>query len=426
MQTNFSPEQRENGDIQIADEILRKCVHCGFCLATCPTYVVLGSELDSPRGRIYQIKDMLETGEPASDTLTLHLDRCLSCLSCMTTCPSSVNYGHLVDLARAKVEETRTRPLIDRLTREALARVLPNPGLFRAMLVLAKIARPFRFLMPKRLRSALDVAPRSLPSPSPVDQPQTFQAQGTRQKRVVMLSGCAQQVLDTAINEATVRVLTRHGVEVVIPRGQGCCGALEYHMGRVEPAKQRARANIEAWLAAEKNGPVDAVVINASGCGTTVKDYGFMFQDDPEMAEPAAKISALAKDISEVLVDLKLATIRPSSLTVAYHSACSMQHGQRLTEQPKTLLRSAGFEVLDIPEGHLCCGSAGTYNLLQPDMARELRDRKIRNIDSVEPQAIATGNIGCMMQLRSGTPIPVVHTVQLIDWATGGPDPLAS
>ena len=424
MQTNFTPEQRQDPDIQIANEILRKCVHCGFCLATCPTYLTLGDELDSPRGRIYQIKDMLETGEPASAPLALHLDRCLSCLACMTTCPSSVDYGHLVDLAREKVEETHKRPIRDRLMRGLLARILPRPTLFRLMLLFAIIAKPFRRLLPKRIRSMLDVAPSSLSLPSLFDAPQTFLATGDRRMRVVLLSGCAQQVLDTAINEATIRVLTRHGVEVVVANGQGCCGALDYHMGRVEPAKARAKANIEAWLAAEKAGPVDAVVINASGCGTMVKDYGFVFRNDPEMAEPAAKISVLAKDISEILGDLNLTAIRHSPLNIAYHSACSIQHGQRLAEQPKSLLGQMGFALQEIPEGHLCCGSAGTYNLLQPEIARKLRDRKIRNIDSVAPEVIATGNIGCMMQLRSGTRIPVVHTVQLVDWATGGPSPL--
>jgi glycolate oxidase iron-sulfur subunit len=425
VQTNFTPEQRENSDIQVADEILRKCVHCGFCLATCPTYVVLGDELDSPRGRIYQIKDMLESGGPATETLALHLDRCLSCLACMTTCPSSVDYGHLVDLARVEVEESYTRPLTDRLTRSALAAILPRPGLFRLMLLLGRLATPFRFALPAKWRSALEIMPRSLSTPSPMDQPQVFAAHGKRRMRVALLTGCAQQVLDANINEATVRVLTRHGVEVVIPPGQGCCGALEYHMGWVGPAKTRAAANVKAWLATAGTGPLDAVVINASGCGTLVKDYGFIFRDDPELAESAGRISGLAKDISEVLIDLNLTPIRPQSLRVAYHSACSMQHGQGIHEEPKSLLTKMGFEVKDVPEGHLCCGSAGTYNLLQPAMARELRDRKIKNIDAVGPNVIATGNIGCMMQLRSGTDIPVVHTVQLVDWATGGPAPLS-
>ena len=425
MQTRFSPEQQGESDIQVADRILRSCVHCGFCLATCPTYVLLGDELDSPRGRIYQIKDMLESGEPAADPLALHLDRCLSCLSCMTTCPSSVDYAHLVDLAREKVEETHKRPFTERVTRGLLARILPNPGLFRLMLVLGRIARPFRFLMPPTWRAALDILPPSISPPSPVDQPQIIPAEGPRKKRVVLLSGCAQQVLDAAINEATVRVLTRHGIEVVVAEGQGCCGALEHHMGRTAGARAHAQANIEAWLAVEKSGALDAVVINASGCGTMVKDYGFIFRDDPELAGPAARISSLAKDISEVLMGLDLTPIRTPSQRVAYHSACSMQHGQRLREEPKAVLRTLGFEVRDIPEGHLCCGSAGTYNLLQPDIARSLRDRKIANIGSINPDIVATGNIGCIMQLRAGMRTPVIHTVQLVDWATGGPDPLS-
>ena len=425
MQTTFSLAQLADPDVRESEKILRSCVHCGFCTATCPTYVLLGDELDSPRGRIYLIKDMLENAKPASPRVVTHIDRCLSCLSCMTTCPSGVHYMHLVDHARRYIEETYTRPWPDRLLRRMLAVVLPQPRLFRLALIGSRLGRPFRRLLPGRLAGMLALAPARLPSPSPVDRPQVFAAEGARRARVALLSGCAQQVLAPEINEATIRLLTRHGVEVVIADGAGCCGALVHHMGREAQALASARANIDAWERERADGGLDAVIINASGCGTTVKDYGFMLREDRRYAEKAARVAALAQDVTEFLHELGLKPpVRQSDLVIAYHAACSMQHGQRITTQPKDLLRAAGFTVKDIPEGHICCGSAGTYNLLQPELAARLRQRKLANIARVRPHVIATGNIGCMVQLADGV-APVVHTVELLDWATGGPAPRA-
>ena len=275
-------------------------------------------------------------------------------------------------------------------------------------------------MLPAFVRPLLKLAPASIPSPSQVDRPQTYPAEGPRRRRVALLSGCAQTVLDPAINEATVRLLTRHGCEVVVARGAGCCGALTHHLGEEAAALDFARANVAAWSAA---GEIDAIVVNTSGCGTMVKDYGFLLRDDAEWRDRAAAISARARDISELMDELGLKAPAAPALTIAYHSACSLQHGQRVTEAPKRLLAAAGFVVRDVPDGHLCCGSAGTYNLLQPDIATALRDRKVTNIESLRPDLVAAGNIGCMTQIASGTGIPVVHTAELLDWATGGPKP---
>jgi glycolate oxidase iron-sulfur subunit len=424
MQTHFTLAQLADADTAESEKILRACVHCGFCTATCPTYVLLGDELDSPRGRIYLIKDMLEHDRPASAKVVKHIDRCLSCLSCMTTCPSGVHYMHLVDHARAHIEETYVRPWPDRLLRQVLQIVLPRPTLFRLSLLAAGLARPW-LRLPGRLGAMLRLAPAHVPAPSPVDRPQVFPAEGARRLRVALLNGCAQRVVAPQINEATIRLLTRHGCEIVVARGAGCCGALVHHMGQKETALAQARANIDAW-SHELAAGLDAIVINTSGCGTTIKDYGFMLRDDPAYAAKAARISALARDVSEVMADLGLApSVQATGLTVAYHAACSLQHGQKIVTQPKALLAAAGFVVRDIPDGHLCCGSAGTYNLLQPELAGALRDRKIANIETVRPDVIAAGNVGCITQLAGGTAIPVVHTVELLDWATGGPRPAA-
>jgi len=424
MQTEFTLAQLADPNIREADKILRACVHCGFCTATCPTYVLLGDELDSPRGRIYLIKRMLEGDRPATAKVTRHIDRCLSCLSCMTTCPSGVHYMHLVDHARAHIERTYTRPLADRIVRDLLARVLPSPALFRLALLAGWLAKPFAWLMPKRIGAMTALAPSKLPLPYGAGRPRVFPAEGTRRRRVALLAGCAQQVLLPSINAATIRLLTRHGCEVVMARGTGCCGALVLHMGREHDALRDAKANIEAWMKELDGNGLDAIVINASGCGTTVKEYGYMLRGDPAWAAKAQRISSLAKDISEVMSELGLAapTVK-ADLSVAYHDACSLQHGQKITRPPRDLLAAAGFKLREIPEDHLCCGSAGTYNLLQPDLAGRLLARKLENIASVKPDVIAAGNIGCLTQLASGTRIPVVHTVELLDWVTGGPLP---
>ena len=429
MQTTFSLAQLADPHVAEAEKILRKCVHCGFCTATCPTYVTLGNELDSPRGRIYLIKDMLENGRPADAEIVTHIDRCLSCLACMTTCPSGVHYMHLVDHARAHIEETYRRPIIDRAIRSVLAQVLPYPARFRAALKFAALGRPFAPLFAKvkalkPLAAMLAMAPRAVPAASAVSTPATHVATGVKRGRVALLTGCAQSVLDPAINEATVRLLTRLGVEVVVAEGEACCGALVHHMGREEAALAAARNNVDAWTREIDRGGLDAVIITASGCGTTIKDYGFMLRLDPAYAGKAARVSALAKDVTEYLasVDLPEPSLKPG-LAVAYHSACSMQHGQKITLQPKDLLKRAGFDVREPKEGHLCCGSAGTYNILQPDIAGKLRTRKVANIEATGAALVATGNIGCMTQIGGGTSLPVVHTVELLDWAWGGPRP---
>ncbi len=424
MQTNFSPEQLCDPGIKVANDILRSCVHCGFCTATCPTYQVLGDELDSPRGRIYLIKDMLENDRPADARTVKHIDRCLSCLSCMSTCPSGVHYMHLVDLAREHIDKTYKRPLMDRMIRWTLARILPYPGRFRLAILGAWMGRPFRRLLPGKLRAMMEFAPDSLPPVSRNDDPQVFPAIGPRKRRVALMTGCAQRALNTDINDATIRILRRHGCEVVIARGMGCCGALTHHMGKTDESHASAARNIRAWMNEYRGEGLDAIVINTSGCGTTVKDYGFMFRNDP-LAEDAAKVSELACDISELLMKLDLPEGGAEPLRVAYHAACSLQHGQQIKTHPKTLLKRAGFEVVEPRDPHLCCGSAGTYNLLQPEIAGELKNRKLATLAETEPRVIAAGNIGCMIQIGSGAEVPVVHTVELLDWATGGPKPPA-
>ena len=426
MQTHFTLAQLADPDLKEAEKILRACVHCGFCTATCPTYVLLGDELDSPRGRIYLIKQMLEGGKAATAKVAKHVDRCLSCLSCMTTCPSGVNYMHLVDHARGHIEKSYRRPLDERVTRAVLGRVLSRPALLRAALLAAFLARPLKVLARGRLRALFDLAPKRLASRSPVDRPQVFPAEGERRMRAALLSGCAQQALAPSINEATVRLLTRHGCEVVVTKGVGCCGALTHHMGKECLGLADVRANVAAWSREIEGAGLDAIVVNASGCGTMVKDYGFLLRKEPEWAERGARVAALARDVSEVVASLGLdPPVRRSGLAVAYHSACSLQHGQRVNAQPRTLLAAAGFELREVPEGHLCCGSAGTYNMLQPELSQRLLARKLANIDSTGAELVAAGNIGCIMQLSRASARAVVHPVELLDWATGGPPPAA-
>jgi glycolate oxidase iron-sulfur subunit len=435
MKTEFSLAQLANPDIAEADKILRACVHCGFCTATCPTYVLLGDELDSPRGRIYLIKEMLEKDQPPTQEVVKHIDRCLSCLACMTTCPSGVNYMHLVDQARSRIERDYSRPLTEQALRAVLAWVLPRPGWFRVSMILARLGRPLAALLPtsktaaasptllRRIKAMLALAPGRLPPPGPVAG-SVFPATGPRRGRVALLQGCAQQVLAPRINQAAINLLTRHGIEVVLVKDEQCCGALTHHLGRDGDALARARANIAAWLnEAEQNG-LDAILVTTSGCGTVIKDYGFMLREDRDFAAGAEKVSALTRDITEYVSDLDLQPQQQrGDIVIAYHSACSLQHGQKITRLPKELLSKNGFVVKDVPESHLCCGSAGTYNILQPDIASRLRDRKVSNIAMIKPDMIAAGNIGCMVQIAGGTSVPVVHTIELLDWATGGPRP---
>jgi len=440
VKTEFSLAQLADPDLREADKILRACVHCGFCTATCPTYVLLGDELDSPRGRIYLIKEMLEKDEQPTTEVVKHIDRCLSCLACMTTCPSGVHYMHLVDQARVRIEQQYTRPLSDRLLRRVLAVVLPSPKLFRLSLIFARFGRLFTALLPassktagnpsffSKIKAMLDLAPSRLP-PSIEPAARVCAAQGERRGRVALLKGCSQQVLAPEINAAAISILTRHGIEVVLAEGEQCCGSLTHHLGQDDLALKAARANIDAWLKQADHGGLDAIVVTTSGCGTTIKDYGYLLREDKAYADKAARVSALAKDISEYLTEIELSfPASRSDIVVAYHSACSLQHGQKISTLPKELLFKSGFVVKDIPESHLCCGSAGTYNILQPQLAGRLRDRKISNVEAVQPDVIAAGNIGCLVQIERGlvergNVVPVLHTIALVDWATGGPRP---
>jgi glycolate oxidase iron-sulfur subunit len=436
MQTTFTEDQLKDSGTARANEILRACVHCGFCTATCPTYQVLGDELDSPRGRIYLIKDMLENERVPDEKTVKHIDRCLSCLACMTTCPSGVHYMHLVDHARDYIEQKYKRPFSDRALRWVLARILPYPMRFRVALLGAKIGRPFaRFMPDARLRAMLEMAPKHIPPVSRNDDPQSFAPETAKRMRVALMTGCAQKALNTDINDATIRLLTRLGAEVVVAEGAGCCGALTHHMGKTSESHATAAKNIRAWTREMDAGGLDAIVINTSGCGTTVKDYGHMFRNDP-LAADAARVAGIARDVSEVLVELTAGDWhhdeerpqreRPEEGTVvAYHAACSLQHGQQIKTHPKTLLKKAGFTIVEPADSHLCCGSAGTYNLMQPEISAQLKERKVKTLEAKNPDIIAAGNIGCMMQIGSASQTPIVHSVELLDWAWGGPKPPA-
>ncbi len=421
MQTNFTPQQLADPATASSEGVIRKCVHCGFCTATCPTYVLLGDELDSPRGRIYLIKDMLENQRKPGPETVKHVDRCLSCLSCMTTCPSGVNYMHLVDHARAYIHENYRRPWHERMVRRVLAAVLPYPGRFRAALRLAKLGRPFTPLLAgvKPLAAMLAMAPRQVPAKAGAINATVPGAKG----RVALLQGCAEPVLRPEYRAAAVRLLNRAGYDAIFAPGEGCCGALVHHMGRDADSLDAARRNVDAWTREIEGKGLAAIVVTASGCGTTIKDYRFMLRNDPAYAEKAARVSALAKDISEFLAEAELPRGDGRGLTVAYHAACSLQHGQKVTEAPKRLLAAAGYAVRTPIEAHLCCGSAGTYNILQPEIAGELGARKAANLARLQADVIATGNVGCAMQIARFGETPIVHTIELLDWATGGPAP---
>ncbi|MEZ5710648.1 MAG: glycolate oxidase subunit GlcF [Blastomonas sp.] len=427
MQTSFPEENLRDPKVATAEQQIRKCVHCGFCTATCPTYLLLKDELDSPRGRIYLMKEMLENERKPTAQVVKHVDRCLSCLSCMSTCPSGVNYMHLVDHARSYIEDHYQRPPVERAIRAVLAFVLPTPWRFRAAL---RLARPFRLLASafasqqalRPLASMLQLAPRRLPAQAKLeDSP----ARSARLGRVALMQGCAEPVLRPEIREATIRVLNRAGYDVVFAPGEQCCGALVHHMGKDERANEAARANIHAWTALIEDGGLSAIISTASGCGTSIKNYGFMLRNDPDYAARAKAVSALARDISEFLAGCDLPRQESGDLVVAYQSACSLQHGQKVDRAPAQLLEQAGYVVRTPVEAHICCGSAGTYNIFQPEIATQLRDRKIANIERLGADIIATGNIGCATQLAQVAKIPVVHTIELIDWASGGPRPQA-
>jgi len=429
METNFSEKQLLNQDNKSSDKILRKCVHCGFCNATCPTYNLLGDELDGPRGRIYLIKDMIEKNKPANKNIVKHIDRCLSCYSCMTTCPSGVNYMHLIDHGRNHIEKTYKRPFIDRFTRNFLSWVLPNPINFKFITILVFLSKPFHFLFPQKIKEMINFMPKKFPQKL-LPKMEVYLSKNKKKPvaRVVLLTGCVQQVISPQINEATIRLLNRHGIEVIVPKSVGCCGSLNHHLGKEEIAKETFKNNIKAWYDEYLNNGLDAIISNTSGCGTTIKDYGFIFRADKEFKKKAKKISQLAKDITEYLDEnVKLNFIKNEKegkkYKIAYHSACSMQHGQKIHKEPINLIKKTGNVVVEIPEGHICCGSAGTYNLLQSDIAKNLLKDKIKNVEKIKPEIISTGNIGCITQIASGTDIPILHTVEIIDWYTGGPKP---
>ena len=429
METHFSQQQLLDKDNKSSEKILRKCVHCGFCNATCPTYQLLGDELDGPRGRIYLIKDMLENNKPANKKIVKHIDRCLSCYSCMTTCPSGVNYMHLIDHGRNHIEKTYKRPLGQRVIRNFLSKVLSNSTSFRLVGIATQFIRPFRFIFPKKIRKMMELMPIVFPRKTlPTKKLYTTTTKKKAVARVALLTGCVQKVIAPSINESTIRLLNRHGIEVVVPKGIKCCGSLNHHLGMEKLARSIFKNNISIWYEEYLKNGLDAIISNTSGCGTTLKDYGFIFRWDDDFKKKAKKISELTKDISEYLNEnVKLNFIKNKEsdrdYRIAYHSACSMQHGQKIHEVPINLIKQTGNQVFDIPDGHLCCGSAGTYNLLQNDIAKKLLKNKIINIEKIKPQIISTGNIGCITQIANGTKIPILHTVEIIDWYTGGPKP---
>ena len=429
METNFSEKQLEDSNNKSSEKILRKCVHCGFCNATCPTYELLGDELDGPRGRIYLIKDMLEKNKPANSNIVKHIDRCLSCYSCMTTCPSGVNYMHLIDHGRNHIEKTFKRPLYDRFLRNFLSWVLPNTLNFRIISILTLFVKPFSFLFPKKIREMINLMPSKFPKKT-LPQMTSYPAENRKKPvaRVALLTGCVQKVISPQINEATIRLLNRHGVEVIVPKSVNCCGSLVHHLGKEKESKKVFKNNITTWYDEYLNNGLDAIISNTSGCGTTLKDYGFIFRSDKDFKKKAKKISELTKDISEYLDgNVKLNFIKNKKIEkkykIAYHSACSMQHGQKIHKEPINLIKKTGNEVIEIPDGHICCGSAGTYNLLQSDIAKKLLKNKVSNIEKIKPEIISTGNVGCISQISNGTQIPILHTVEIIDWYTGGPKP---
>ena len=427
MQTNFTEDQLKDKDNKSSEKIFRKCVHCGMCNATCPTYQLLGDELDGPRGRIYLIQDMLENEKKPTSNVVKHIDRCLSCYSCMTTCPSGVNFMHLIDHGRNYIEKNYKRNFWDEKIRTLLSIVLPNQKLFKTLTIFSKILNPISFLFPKKIKKMINLVPKRLP-PKKLIEKEVYLAKGKKRvARVALLSGCVQKTLSPQINESTIRLLNRHGVEVVVPKKIRCCGSLNHHLGKEKLAYMDFKNNINIWYEEYLSKGLDAIISNTSGCGTTLKDYGFILREDKEFKKKAKKISFLTKDISEFLTEnLKLNFDKNKinkNLKIAYHSACSMQHGQKVHEDPIKLIKQTGNEVLEIPNGHICCGSAGTYNMLQTEIADELLNQKIINIEKIKPDIISTGNIGCISQISNGTKIPILHTVELIDWYTGGPKP---
>ena len=403
MQTALADFIRDTPEGREADAILRKCVHCGFCTATCPTYLLLGDENDGPRGRIYLMKQALE-GQEITDKTRLHLDRCLTCRACETTCPSGVQYGRLLDIGRKLVDEKTARPAWERVKRRALAAVLPRRSLFAPLLALGRLARPF---LPARLAEKV---PASRPAPGPWPAPR-------HARKMLALAGCVQPALSPDINAAAARVLDRVGISLVEAKGAGCCGGLRYHLNYQEEGLDDMRALIDSWWPHVENG-VDAIVMTASGCGVTVKEYAHLLRNDPEYAAKAEKISAMTRDIGEV-IDAEYARLealpRKKGGRIAFHPPCTLQHGQNIKGLTERVLVRSGFELAPVPDSHLCCGSAGTYSIVQPELSGQLKRNKLSALASGAPEEILTANIGCLAHLQSGTALPVRHWIVALE-----------
>lgn len=435
MKTEFTKRQLRDENIQMANDVLRSCVHCGLCTATCSSYVVLGDERDSPRGRIYLIKDMLESGKPPDDTLVKHMDRCMTCLSCMTTCPSGVDYQHLSDLARQEIEKRGHRPFSTRLARRLLSFVLPHPRRFAAMMRIGRLTRPlmrplFSALKLKHLSAMLELLPKKSNYVPEFSGGGVARPKGQLLKRVLLLTGCAQQAVRPGINDSSIRLMAHQGIEVIVSDKVGCCGALDLHMGRSDQAAGYIERNVEAFRVLDEEYMLDGIIMNASGCGTTVKDYGHFVASHKRLSknkllvDEAQRLSRLVFDISEFLMNYNFGTAELwSDIKVGVHVPCSMNHGQSIKDEPQRLLRNAGFSVFPLDEGHICCGSAGVYNILEPEIARELGARKAGHIAAIKPDVVATGNLGCLTQMAHYSGTPVVHFIELLDWAYGGPCP---
>lgn len=431
MKRDLDP-QRLKADPALArvDAILAACTNCGCCNAACPTHELTGDEREAPRGRINLIRDMVERGGPPDPGAVQHIDTCLSCLSCTVVCPSGVDYMHLVDHARALIETRRERPLGERALRRLLTTVLPFTSRFRLAIRLGRLTRPMRGLLDSRaalrpLARMLDQLPSALPAIKPV-APGRYEAVAPRRHRVLMPTGCVQPVLDPAIDHSAIRLLNAVGVEVEVPRGSDCCGAIHHHLGRSAGMLGLVRRNVDQWWPLVQEGDVNAIISTASGCGSMLKDYGELLQDDPEYADRAARIGSMVVDVSAFLagLDLPPPRVRPG-LRVAYQAACSLQHGQRLLNEPKDLLRRAGYKVLSPQDEHLCCGAAGTYSLLHPETSIELRGRKVGALERLRPDVFAGGNMSCLKHLAGASAMPMVHTVQLLEWAWTGVAPEA-
>ncbi|GJL76427.1 glycolate oxidase subunit GlcF [Nitrosomonas sp.] len=408
MQTRLADFVKNSPQGEEADAILRSCVHCGFCLATCPTYQLLGDELDSPRGRIYLMKQMLE-GQPVTQKTQLHLDRCLTCRACESTCPSGVRYAELVDISRDLIEKQVKRSTDKRLVRYLLRKVLPNPLLFKPIV---KIGQSLRPVLPAHLKKKVPAAVKS----------NHLWPESRHSRKMLVLDGCVQPTLSPNINLAAAHVLDALGISLIKSAQAGCCGAIAYHLNAQEEGMNAMRNNIDAWWPLIHNNEIEAIAMTASGCGVTVKEYGHMLRHDPVYAEKAAKVSAMTKDISEILLleldNLQLILgkqkINSVSTKLAFHSPCTLQHGQQIRGQIEKILQTAGFELATVADAHLCCGSAGTYSILQPELSQQLLNNKVSALETGQPEQIVTANIGCLLHLQNGTDLPVRHWIEVL------------